>query len=179
MIKLQKKHLSRGNKLLRFLWQLIYWGFFRPTPTHLHFWRTYLLRCFGAKIAPKAHVYPSAKVWAPWNLVMGIGSCLAENVDCYNVALVALGDGTTVSQYSFLCTATRDYKDPSLPLMAAPITLGDGAWIASDVYIGPGVNVGQGSVVAARTSVFKDVPVGVIVRQMMELVEMGIDNKRE
>jgi len=164
-MNLKKSNISFTNKALRFLWRVVYLIAFRATPVFLHPWRAFVLKLFGARIGSGAHVYPSAKIWAPWNLVMGAGSCLAGNVDCYNVATVTLGEGTTVSQYSYLCTASRDYQDPSLPLMVAPITIGSRAWVAADVYIAPGVNVGEGSVLAARTSIFKDVPIGVLVRQ--------------
>jgi putative colanic acid biosynthesis acetyltransferase WcaF len=170
-MNMKKGHIGLVNKGLRFFWQIAYLVAFRVTPVFLHPWRIFLLRLFGAKIKPGAHVYPSAKIWAPWNLVMEANSCLANNVDCYNVAPVTLGEGSVVSQYSFLCTASRDYKDPSLPLMIAPITIGPRAWIAADVYVGPGVDVGGGSLVAARTSLFKDVPVGVLVRQCTHLHE--------
>lgn len=175
MINLQRTHLSLRNRTTRFLWQLVYLIAFRPTPIFMHAWRSLLLRSFGARIDSGAHVYPSAKIWAPWNLVMGKGSCLAPHVDCYNVALVTLSEGATVSQYSYLCTASRDYRDHSLPLMSAPITLGIKAWVAADVYIGPGVTVGADSVVAARTSLFKDVPIKMIARQIVELNFKSVD----
>ncbi len=169
MIDLKRSHLSFTNKVSRLVWQVFYLLAFRPTPIFLHSWRAFLLRMFGANLGSGVHVYPSAKIWAPWNLVMETGSCLAGNVDCYNVATVTLGEGATVSQYSYLCTASRDYRDPSSPLLTAPITLGAKVWVAADVYIGPGIIIGQGSVVAARTSIFNDVPAGVIVRQKVDL----------
>jgi len=174
MIDLKRSHLTLRNKIGRCLWQMVYQLAFRPSPIFCHAWRAYLLKIFGAKLASGVHVYPSAKIWAPWNLVMGKGSCLASNVDCYNVATVSLGDGATVSQYSYLCTASRDYRDPTLPLMTAPITLGAKAWVAAEVYIGPGVTIGRGSVVAARASIFKDIPDGVIVRQSIELITASV-----
>lgn len=170
MIDLKRSNLSLKNKVGRFVWQVFYLLAFRPTPIFLHSWRAFLLRMFGANLGAEVHVYPSVKIWAPWHLVMGAGSCLASNVDCYNVAPVTLDEGATVSQYSFLCTASRDYEDPSLPLLTAPITLGAYSWVAADVYIGPGVTVGAGSVVAARTSLFSSVPAGVVVRQKIEFV---------
>jgi putative colanic acid biosynthesis acetyltransferase WcaF len=85
-------------------------------------------------------------------------SCLAQNVDCYNVDLVTIGASATVSQYSFLCTASHDYTDATMPLVSAPIHVGDRAWITADVFVGPGVSIGEGAVVTARSSVFSDVP---------------------
>ena len=88
---------------------------------------------------------------------MGDHSALANDVDCYSVAPVALGAYSTVSQYAHLCTATHDYADPGFRLVAKPITIGARAWLAAGAFVGPGVTVGQGAVVGARAVVVKDV----------------------
>lgn len=88
---------------------------------------------------------------------MGDGSCLSEQVDCYNVDKVRIGAKATVSQYSFLCTASRDYDDAALPLVTAPIIIGDRAWVTADVFVGPGVTIGEGAVALARSTVLHDV----------------------
>jgi putative colanic acid biosynthesis acetyltransferase WcaF len=67
-----------------------------------------------------------------------------------------------VSQYSFLCTASHDYHRRNLPLITAPIEIGSHAWIAADSFIAPGVTIGEGSVVGARSSVYRDVPPWVV-----------------
>jgi putative colanic acid biosynthesis acetyltransferase WcaF len=149
--------LSLGNRVGRIAWQMVHGFLFRPSPAPLFGWRNALLRLFGAKIGRGVHIYPSVKIWAPWNLVMGDFSCLASWVDCYSVAKISLGDHATVSQYSYLCAATHDYEDPSHRLMPGPIQIGKGAWVAADVFVGPNVSIGEGAVVGARASVFKDI----------------------
>jgi putative colanic acid biosynthesis acetyltransferase WcaF len=94
---------------------------------------------------------------------MGKSSCLGNHVDCYSVAHVALGDHAVISQYTYLCCASHDYNDPDFPLLAAPITIGPMAWVAADAFIGPGVTVGDGAVVGARSVVLKDVPCWAVV----------------
>jgi putative colanic acid biosynthesis acetyltransferase WcaF len=148
---------SFRNKAARVLWGCVRALLFRPSPKILHGWRRFLLRSFGATISRSAHVYPSTKIWAPWNLTLGDHSCLAGAVDCYCVDRIVLGAHATVSQYSFLCAATHDYEHPAMPLVSAPITIGAGAWVAADVFVGPGVTIGEGAVVGARSSVFKDI----------------------
>ena len=148
---------SRWNKFGRIVWCIVWALLFRPSPRPLHAWRCALLRLFGAQIGRGAHPYPSAWVWAPWNLEMGENSCLGDNVDCYSVDKIRLGASVTVSQYSYLCAATHDYEDPLMPLMTAPITIGTGAWVCADVFVGPGVTIGEGAVVGARSSVFSNV----------------------
>jgi putative colanic acid biosynthesis acetyltransferase WcaF len=149
---------SRSNRFGRVAWKLVWRLLFRTSPTPLHGWRRFLLRRFGATIHSTAEPYPGVRIWAPWNLEMGAYSTLADDVDCYCVDRVLLGDHATVSQYSFLCTAAHDYSHPNLPLTTAPITIGAGAWVAADVFIAPGVTIGEGAVVGACSRVFKDVP---------------------
>jgi len=62
-------------------------------------------------------------------------SCLSEAVDCYCVDKITIGAHSTVSQYSFLCTASHDYTDPKMPLTTAPIVIGERVWIAADVFV--------------------------------------------
>ena len=88
---------------------------------------------------------------------MGEGSCLGDHVRCYSVDLVVLESHATVSQYSFLCTAGHDYREPDMPLTSAPIRIGRRAWVAADVFVGPGVTIGERAIVGARASVFRDV----------------------
>jgi putative colanic acid biosynthesis acetyltransferase WcaF len=156
-VKPHIRPLSPRNKLARTLWNGVWLLLYRPSPVLLHGWRRFLLRLFGGRIGRGAHPYPSAKIWAPWNLEMGDYSCLSHNVDCYCVDRITLGAQSTVSQYSFLCTASHDYTDPAMPLTTAPITLGDRVWITADVFVAPGVTIGDGVVVTARSSVFHDI----------------------
>jgi putative colanic acid biosynthesis acetyltransferase WcaF len=146
-----------GNRMARQAWQIIWVLLFRPTPKILHIWRRLLLRLFGAKLGRGCTVHPSTKVWAPWNLEMGDYAGLGPYVDCYNVAMVTLGDFCVVSQYTYLCSASHDYTRNSLPLVSKPIRLGHRVWVASGSFIGHGVTVGDGVVVGARSSVFRDV----------------------
>lgn len=149
--------LTKRNKLGRLLWRTIWIVLFRPSPRLAHGWRRFILRLFGAKLGDRTFVYPSVQIWAPWNLEMGDDSCLSHFVDCYCVDKVVLGRKATVSQYSFLCTASHNYKEREMPLITAPITICDFAWVTSDVFIGPGVTVGTGAVVGARSTVSNNV----------------------
>lgn len=150
--------LSRKNQIIRMMWSVV-WGIFaRPLPRSVGSgWKRFLLRMFGAKIAPSAVVYSSAKVYYPANLIMDDYACLASDVDCYNVAPIHIGANSTVSQGSYLCTASHDITDALNPLITAPIRVEDQAWIAAGAFVGMGVTVGRGAVVGARAAVFKNV----------------------
>lgn len=159
-IDLSKYHnaLSRKNQIIRLIWTMAWGVLARPLPRSLGSgWKRFLLRLFGAKIDKTAVVYSSAKVFYPANLVMEKNSCLASEVNCYNVAPVHIGANSTISQGAYLCTASHDITNPLNPLITAPIEVKDQAWIAADAFIGMGVTIGQGAVVGARGCVFKDV----------------------
>ena len=151
------------NRALRSIWNIVWLLLFRPSPRIFHGWRVALLRLFGAQIASPAYIYPSARVWAPWNLSMQAHSTLADGVNCYCVDKIMIGAYTTVSQYTHLCTATHDYSaplrpdHPEMPLLTAPIRLGDRVWVTADVFVAPGVHIGDGGVALARSVVLSDI----------------------
>jgi putative colanic acid biosynthesis acetyltransferase WcaF len=144
-------------KLYRLLWAVFSFLFFRWSPWFLFGWRRYILRLFGARIGRNVVVYPSVKIWAPCNLIIGDNSCLSHNVDCYNQGIIRIGKNSVVSQRSFLCSATHDYSKYSLPLIVKNITIGDFVWICAEAFIGPSVFLQDGCVVGARAVVVKDV----------------------
>lgn len=88
---------------------------------------------------------------------MGEYTCLSENVDCYSVAMIRLGDHVTVSQGAFLCTASHDIASRSMELTYKPITVENQVWVAARAYVGPGVTLGEGSVIGACAVVTKNV----------------------
>ena len=150
--------LSRRHQVIRMLWGIVWTVFARPLPRSMGSrWKRFLLKGFGAKIHPTAVVYSSAKIYYPANLVMGPYSCIASNVDCYNVDVIEIGANSTVSQGAFLCTASHDITDPLNHLITAPIYVKPQAWVGADAFVGMGVTVGEGAVVGARAAVFKDV----------------------
>lgn len=128
-----------------------------------HGWRRALLRIFGAQIAATAVVYPSVRIWAPWNLSLGEYSCLSWGVDCYSVARITLGRQALVSQHARLITASHDISSPKFELLAAPIHIADDAWVCAYAYVGMGRTIGKRAIVAATASVTKDVAENAIV----------------
>ncbi|MER8785430.1 putative colanic acid biosynthesis acetyltransferase [Mesorhizobium sp. M1006] len=88
---------------------------------------------------------------------MGDRSVMGDGVDCYCVAPIRIDEGAIVSQRAYLCSASHDYNKRSFPLVTAPIHIGRGAWVAAEAFVGPGITVEEGAVVAARSVVTKNV----------------------
>jgi len=151
------------DRLARLMWGLVWLLLFRTSPQPCWGWRRTLLRAFGANVQVDARIYPSARVAAPWKLVVGARSCIGPHVECYNVAPITIEDDVTVSQYAYLCTASHDIHSPGRELVAHPITLRRGAWVFAHAMIGPGVTVETGGVVGASAMVTKLVPAYCVV----------------
>jgi putative colanic acid biosynthesis acetyltransferase WcaF len=153
---------SLNNKLLRVLWNTAYIILFRYSPTPIHRWRSMILRCFGAKIGKGAHVYPKVKIWAPWNLTLGDQSGIGNGAIIYSQGHITIGNSVVISQGVHLCGGTHDYTLSGHPLVTKPIVIGDNVWIAAEAFIHPGVTIGTGAVVGARSVVNKDIPQWVV-----------------
>lgn len=147
---------SRKENIRRLMWATVY-PFFRYSPRTFFGWRRLLLRLFGARIGCKVNIYNSVTIYMPWNLEIGDWSSIGEYAFIYNLGKVIIGCRCTVSHRAHLCAGTHDYIDPAMPLLKLPITVGDQAWLCTDTFIGPGVNIGEGAVVGARAVVVKDV----------------------
>jgi len=149
---------EKPHYLKRVIWILINATLFRwMIGIFLRYPRNMLLRLFGAKIPLSSLIYPSCKIWAPWNLEVGEYSCVGPNTELYNKAPIIIKDNCIVSQGTHLYTASHDYTDRSHPLIYSPIIIENQVWIAADVFVGMGVTIGEGAVVGARAAVFKDV----------------------
>ena len=158
MIDLSQYKEEKPHHIKRIIWMIVNATLFRLFPTvYLRCIRNVILRCFGAKIPLKSLVYSSCKIYAPWNLIVGKNACIGPDTEIYNKAMVIIGDNCIISQGSFLCTASHDITDPRHPLIIAPITKKDNSWVASKAFIGMGVTIGEGAVVGATASVFKNV----------------------
>jgi putative colanic acid biosynthesis acetyltransferase WcaF len=57
-----------------------------------------------------------------------------------------------------LCAGSHDYRQWALPLDARPIVIGENAWLGAEVFVGPGVTIGELCVIGARSAVVKDQP---------------------
>jgi putative colanic acid biosynthesis acetyltransferase WcaF len=146
------------DRLRRALWNFVQGTLFRWSPRPMHAWRAILLRAFGAEIGRGAHVYPGARVWAPWNLVVGEETGVADGVILYSQGLITLGRRVVISQGSHLCAGTHDYEKAGFPLITKPIVVSDHAWIAAEAFVHPGVTISEGAVIGARSVVTKDMP---------------------
>lgn len=153
---------SRGNRVRGFLWRLTRLTLFRCSPMNGTGWRNVLLRIFGAKVAPAVAIAPSVLIDYPWNLTIERGVVLCDRVIINCMGAVTIGEGTRISQYAHICAGTHEYQRPDMRIEPRPIALEPDVWIAADAFVGPGVRIGRGAMLAARSSAFGDMPAGMI-----------------
>ena len=144
------------------LWWIVQALFFRTSPQFMYGYRRWLLRLFGAKVGKGVILRPTMSVQFPWKVTIDDYAWVGDDVVLYSLGPINIGQHAVVSQKSYLCTGSHDAQDPWFHITARPIVIEREAWVATDVFVGPGVTIGQGAVVGARSSVFNDLPGGKI-----------------
>lgn len=144
------------------LWWIVEALLFRTSPQFMYGWRRTLLRCFGAKIGKKVILRSSVHTQFPWKLSIDDYSWIGDAVTLYSLGQITIGKNVVISQKSYLCTGTHNYQQVDFPIQSLPVDIEDECWLATDVFIAPGITIGKGTIVGARSSVFKSLPAGKI-----------------
>lgn len=112
------------------------------------------------------------------NVKLGKDTIISTNVTINSDASVVIGDNVTIGPYVKLYTSSHDLGPGSrrciVTVVARPIVIETGCWLAVGATVLPGVIIGHGSVIAAGAVVDKDVPPdsfvqgvpGVVVRKL-------------
>ncbi|TSE00410.1 putative colanic acid biosynthesis acetyltransferase [Skermania sp. ID1734] len=124
-------------------------------PLRLRLW---ILEAFGASIGRGTLIRHRVRIHWPWKLVVGQDSWIGEDTWILNLEPVTVGDNVCISQSVLLCTGSHDRHSPTFEFDNAPITIGDGVWIATRATLLRGVKVGDRSVIGATALITDDVP---------------------
>jgi putative colanic acid biosynthesis acetyltransferase WcaF len=149
----------RGRSALAVqLWWAVQATAFRCSPQALYGFRSWLLRLFGARVGKGVKVRPTAKITYPWKVTIGDYVWIGDDVVVYSLGEICIGNHTVISQSSYLCAATHDYRSRSFDICVGKVVIEDEVWVSADVFVAPGVTIGKGAVVGARSSVYKNLP---------------------
>jgi putative colanic acid biosynthesis acetyltransferase WcaF len=132
-----------------------------PYPSRL---KTTLLRWFGAKVGRNVVVRSQVNISFPWRLVLGDNVWIGDGVWILSLAQVVIESNVCISQRSYLCSGSHDYRRSSFDLITKPILIRERSWIAANSFIGAGVEIGPGSVVAAGSVVLESFGPKVLIR---------------
>lgn len=153
-----KSPYSFGEKLKMASWWFIEATLFRPSLHKMNGFRCFLLRLFGAKIGTNTFINAKAKIWFPWNFEIGDNSGIGFDVLIYNLGKVTMGDFVTIAHRCHIVTASHDYRKKDFPLITKSVSLKSGVFLGAETYVGPGVNIAEMAVIAARSVVISNMP---------------------
>lgn len=91
------------------------------------------------------------------NTVINSESLIDGRAGCF------IGENVSVSRKTTILSMGHDYNDPLFKLKGGSVRINDDVWIGYDALILPGITIGKGAVVAAKSVVTKDVPDYVVV----------------
>lgn len=126
--------------------------------------RVSFLRMFGAKVGERVVIRSNVNVTFPWFVEIGDDVWLGEEVCVLSLASITIENDVCISQRAFLCTGSHNFRTKTFDLVTRPITVRRGSWIAAQAFVGPGVEIGEGSLVSAGSVVLESVPPRKIVR---------------
>ncbi|MGP5107658.1 putative colanic acid biosynthesis acetyltransferase [Pseudomonas helleri] len=153
--KLPASFRGRSALICQFWW-LVQSCLFATSPQFMYRWRNFLLRTFGAKIGKDVIIRPTARVTYPWKLTVGDYAWIGDHVELYTLAEIHIAAHTVISQRSYLCTGSHDPASRNFRIFAKPIIINEGAWIATDVFVAPGVTIGSNAIIGARSTLLTD-----------------------
>lgn len=142
----------------RFLWKLFGRRLFSLSYHNWYGFRRLILRAFGARISGTTQFRPTVALDCPWNLRCGEYVLVGDYALFLARCPITLGDRAVVSQRTSLLTEARDHTRAGAARVLKPISIGADAWVATDSLVLPGVSVGEGAVVGARSMVDSDIP---------------------
>ena len=125
--------------------------------------RLAVLRLFGATVGTGVLIRHNVRIHWPWKLSVGDDSWIGEDVWILNLEPVRIGVDVCISQGVLLCTGSHDRRSPTFEFDNAPISIGDGSWIAARATVLRGTAIGEDCIVGATALVVADVADGSIV----------------
>lgn len=149
--------IPKSDKIYRLVWRITSMLFFKPfSLPFFNTWRIFLLKLFGAEIGKYCNIYASAYIPSPRNLVMGIHSTLGPQVQLH-FGKTIIGNKVTVSQRTYLCSATHFIDSINLPFIAGKIVIKDFVWIAAEAFVMPNIVIEEGAIIGARAVITNNV----------------------
>lgn len=157
IFKLPKNFRGR-NAIVVQCWWFVQSVLFRNSPQFMYGFRRFLLRLFGAKIGKKVIIRPTVRITYPWKVSIGDYSWIGDDVVLYSLGEIEIGKNVVISQKSYICAASHDYLQSDFPIFAKTVVIKDECWLATDVFVAPGITIHKGTVVGSRSSVYRDLP---------------------
>jgi putative colanic acid biosynthesis acetyltransferase WcaF len=150
------------SKITVQLWWIIQDTLFSWSPQFLYGWRAFLLRLFGAEIGKNVKIRSTVKITYPWKVKIGDYTWVGDDCVLYSLGDITIGSHVAIAHKVYFNTGGHEYGRKTFDIFFRPVVIEDECWITNDVYVAPGVTIGRGTIIGARSSVLKDLPPGKI-----------------
>ena len=144
------------------IWWIVQASLFSWSPEILYGWRSFLLRLFGAQIGKKVRIRSSVTITYPWKIKVGDYTWIGHDCTLYSLGEISIGSHVAIAHKVYLNTGGHEYDKKTFDIFSKPVVVEDQCWLTNDVYVAPGVTIGKGTIVSARSTVLKDLPPGKI-----------------
>jgi len=117
---------------------------------------------FGARIQ-SASIGEGVTVFCPWDLKIGRNTTIGARCTLTAYGGLTIGSDVRMAPNVMLLTTDHEYADPDKLIRnqgfkKAPIIIGNDVWLASNVVVVKGVQIGSGAVIGANSVVTHDIP---------------------
>lgn len=125
--------------------------------------KVYILRLVGAKVGRRTTIYPDVWIFPGRGLTCGDDVDFALGVVVTTNGGVVIGDRVLLGYRVQVLSANHAIPEGRGRIFGsghtyAQVSIGNDVWVGANSIILPGVNIGEGAVVAAGSVVTKDVP---------------------
>ena len=130
--------------------------------------KVYILRLVGAKVGKRTTIYPSVWIFPGKGLECGNDVDFALGVIVTTNGGVTIGNRVLLGYRTQILSANHRIPEGKGRIFGAghdqaPVSIGDDVWLGANSIVLPGVNIGEGAIVAAGSVVTKDVAAFTIV----------------
>jgi len=140
--------------LLEFELMLLRWvGYF---PSHL--FRRMVYRLAGVKLGKGSTIHMWANFFYPKGIEIGEDTIIGDHCFLDGRDKLTIGDHTDIASQVLIYNSEHDLSDEYFRAKTAPVKIGSWVFIGPRAIILPGVEIGDGAVVAAGAVVTKNVP---------------------
>jgi acetyltransferase-like isoleucine patch superfamily enzyme len=125
--------------------------------------RKAFLRIKGATIHNDVRIFGGCEFRSPKGLIIEKGSTIGHRTILDSREGLKIGSNVVISTEVMIWTLHHDYNDVNFKTIGGKVSINDYAWLCSRCIILPGVNIGEGAVIATGAVVTKDVDAYTIV----------------
>lgn len=118
---------------------------------------------YGMNIAPGVTIYGGTEFRAPKNIRIGYNSIVGCDCILDGRRELIIGSNVNIGSGAWIWTLHHDVQSPNFAVVGKKVVIQDRAWLCARCTILPGVEIGEGAVVAAGAVVVSDVPPFTIV----------------